>query len=132
MRTLDDARGYIANGPAAMFARHGHALFAVERREDATPIGICGILKRDHLDAPDLGFAFLPAYRAQGYAREAAEATLAWGRDARGFARILATTALDNEASVRLLGKLGFRYERTARMPGDAHDVKLFAWTAAR
>ena len=132
VRTLDDARGYIANGPAAMFERHGHALFAVELREDATPIGICGILKRDYLDAPDLGFAFLPAYRAQGYAREAAAATLAWGLEAHGFERMLATTALDNEASVRLLEKLGFRFERTARMPGDAHDVRLFAWTAAR
>jgi ribosomal-protein-alanine N-acetyltransferase len=130
VRSLDDARGYIANGPAAMFARHGFALFAVERREDGVPIGICGILKRDYLDAPDLGFAFLPAHRSRGYAREAAEATLAWGLEAHGIRRMLATTALDNDASVRLLEKLGFRFERTARMPGDANDVKLFAWTA--
>ena len=132
VRTLDDARGYIANGPAAMFARHGHALFAVERRDDGAPIGICGILKRDYLDAPDIGFAYLPAYRAQGYAREAAEATLAWGLATHGIRRMLATTALDNEPSVRLLEKLGFRFERTARMPGESHDVKLFAWEAGR
>jgi RimJ/RimL family protein N-acetyltransferase len=78
VRTIDDARGYIAQGPMASYARFGFGLYLVELREPRTPIGICGILKRDQLPDPDIGFAYLPAYWSKGCAREAAEAVKAY------------------------------------------------------
>ncbi|HEX6832256.1 MAG TPA: GNAT family N-acetyltransferase [Rudaea sp.] len=126
VRSLDDARQYIAKGPMDMYARIGFGLWLTELK-DATPIGICGLLKRDTLDDVDLGFAFLPAYRARGYAYEAAAATIAFGRDTLRLRRIVATTAMDNDASGRLLEKLGFRFERVFQPNGDTRDVKLFA-----
>lgn len=127
VRTLEDARGYIARGPVAMYEQLGYGLFAVELRDSARPIGICGVLKRDGLDDVDLGFAFLPAYRAQGYALEAAAATLAWARETRGLRRVLAITSQDNDASGRLLRRLGFRLERTAPLQPDAEAVHVYA-----
>ncbi len=125
VHSLDDARGYIAKGPAAMQARHGHSLMRVALK-DGTPIGLCGLLKRDTLEHPDLGFAFLPEYRRQGYALEAAAAALADGRDRLGLRRILAITAQDNAASGRLLENLGMRYEGLRLLAGETREVKLY------
>ena len=61
-----------------MYARHGFGLWVVEPRGEQTPAGLCGLIKRDTLGDPDLGFAFLAAHRRKGYALEAARATLAY------------------------------------------------------
>lgn len=126
VHSLDDARSYIAKGPTAMHARHGHSLMLVALK-DGTPIGLCGLLKRDTLEQPDIGFAFLPQYRGQGYALEAAAATLADGRNRLGLRRILAITSPDNAASGRLLEKLGLRLEGLRLLPGETRQVRLYA-----
>jgi RimJ/RimL family protein N-acetyltransferase len=127
VRTLDDARAYIANGPVAMYARHGFGLYLVTLEGKATPIGVCGLLKRDTLEDVDIGFAFLPRYWGHGYALEAASAVMAYGRDVLGIKRIVAITSLDNEPSIKLLKKLGLTFDRMIRLPGDEADGRLFA-----
>ena len=120
IRSREDAARYIADGPQAMRARHGFALDAVVRKADGATMGLCGLIKRDSLDDVDLGFAFLPAYRGDGYAREAAQATLDRGERAYDLARIAAITSPDNARSIRLLESLGFVFQRTiALKPGD-------------
>jgi [ribosomal protein S5]-alanine N-acetyltransferase len=127
VRTLDDARRYIADGPLASYERVGFGLYVVEARVDQAPIGICGLLKRDTLEDPDLGFAFLPRFWSKGYAYESASAVLTYGRTALGIRRILAITSPDNNASIRLLLRLGFSYEGTRRLSEGASQVKVFA-----
>jgi len=127
VRSLDDARAYLVNGPIDMYAKHGFGLFAVERREDGALIGMCGLIKRDTLDDVDIGFAYLPAYRAQGYAREAAAATLAYARDVHGMNRVVAIVSPANHASARLLERVGLRYERAVRPAADRDPIDLFA-----
>lgn len=130
VKTLDDARGYIERGPAALQARHGYSLWRVATRDENRPVGMCGLIKRDHLEHPDLGFAFLPAARGRGYAREAASACLAHGRDALGLTRILAITVPANAASIRLLGILGMTFERMSVDPVDGAELRVYAWEA--
>jgi RimJ/RimL family protein N-acetyltransferase len=127
VRTQSDARRYIEAGPAAMYAQRGFGLWLAERREDGVPIGMCGLIKRDALPDIDLGFAFLPAFRGNGYAFEAAQAAVdfAWRR--LGLRRVVAITAPDNDDSVRLLERLGFRFERMLRLADDAQAVRLYA-----
>ena len=127
VRTLEDARAYILKGPVAMYERVGFGLYLVEHKRDGVPLGICGLIKRDGLDDVDLGFAFLPEFRAQGYAYESAVAVLAYGRQMFGLKRIVAITSPDNERSVRLLEKLGFTFEKMIQLPNDSEAVKLFA-----
>jgi RimJ/RimL family protein N-acetyltransferase len=110
-----------------MYERHRIGLMLVELREGGQPVGICGLLRREGLDDPDLGFAFLPEHRGKGYAAEAASATLAHGRDELGLGRILAITSLDNHASGRVLEKLGFHFDRIVTMPGDPEELRLYA-----
>ena len=76
VRNVDDARRYLLNGPIASYERHGFGLCAVELRESRTPIGMCGLLKREELPDPDIGFAFLPDFWSKGFAFEAAAAVL--------------------------------------------------------
>lgn len=127
VRSLDDARGYIENGPEAMFRRHGFALLRVETKSDGTPIGICGLLRRDTLEDPDIGFAFLPAFRGRGYAREAAAATLADAKQRLRIDRVLAIVSPDNADSAKLLETVGFRFERMQKGTVGDKDLRVFA-----
>ena len=103
-----------------MYDRHGFGLYLVALKKDRTPVGICGLVKRDALDDVDLGFALAREYRGRGYAREAAAATVAYGRDALELRRIVAIVSPDNMDSVRLLEGLGFSFERAIDYPdGD-------------
>lgn len=126
VRTAADACRYIREGPMASYERFGFGLYRVELKASGEPLGICGLLKRDELPDPDVGFAFLPRFWSKGYASESAAAVLAHARDALRLQRILAITSPDNTASMALLGKLGFRFDRMARMPGDEAEVRLF------
>jgi RimJ/RimL family protein N-acetyltransferase len=124
VHTLDDARRYIADGPVAGKARHGFGLMVVERKSDGAALGMCGVLKRDALPDPDLGFSFFPEYWSQGYALESAQAVMRHAREALGLGRIVAITTPDNEPSIRLLGKLGFRFDRMLNLGGE--ELRLF------
>ena len=131
VRTLDDARRYIAEGPARSYEVNGFGLNLVRLKANDTRIGICGVLKRDTLPDPDIGFAFLPSFWNQGYALESAAAVMTHARETLGLRRILAITSPDNEASEKLLGKIGLRFCRLTKLAADADEVKLFTNTPA-
>lgn len=125
VRTPDDARAYIETGPRASYRAHGFGLWRVERREDGEPVGTCGLLKRDFLDAPDLGYAVLAAHTGHGYAREAARATLRHARETLGIRTLYAYVDADNDRSIRLLTDLGFRFERALTVDEAGTDAHL-------
>src|SRR4051812_38489649 len=60
VRSLEAARQYILNGPVASYERNGFGLYVVELKDTHVPIGMCGLIKREELPHPDIGFAFLP------------------------------------------------------------------------
>jgi len=127
VRTTDDARRYIQDGPVASYARHGFGLLRVGLKDGDTPIGICGVLKRDTLPDPDLGFSLLPAWWSNGYAHEAGSAVMHQARGPLALGRIVAIASVDNEPSIRLLDKLGFRFERMIRLGDDPSELRLFS-----
>ena len=59
VRTIEDARKYILNGPVEMYSRLGFGLYLVELNDEDTSIGICGLIKRDSLDDVDIGLDLL-------------------------------------------------------------------------
>jgi RimJ/RimL family protein N-acetyltransferase len=126
VQTLDDARRYLRDGPMTMYARFGLGLLCVELNS-GVPVGMCGLIRREGVADVDLGFAFLPAFRSQGLAREAASATLAHGHESLGLQRIVAFTAADNAPCAHLLRKIGMRLERTTTLPDSAEELLLFA-----
>ena len=126
IRDAQGARDYIVNGPVAMYRRMGFGLWAAVRRSDGTPMGMCGLIKRDTLEDVDIGFAFLERHSGQGYAFEAADAVLAHAREVVGLKRVVAITSVDNDKSIRLLGKIGLQFEKLTRLGDSQEDVRLF------
>jgi RimJ/RimL family protein N-acetyltransferase len=127
VRTLDDARAYILKGPIASYEKFGFGLWMVETKSEAASIGICGLLKRDVLEDVDIGYALLSEFWSQGYALESASAVMEYASEKLGLKRVVAVTNSDNESSIRLLEKMGFKYERMVRLSEDAPEIKLFA-----
>jgi RimJ/RimL family protein N-acetyltransferase len=127
VRTTPDAYQYILNGPRASYKRFGFGLYMVELKESGVPIGICGLLKRESLDDVDIGFAFLERFWSRGYAFESVSAVMDYARGVLGLNRIVAVTNPDNKGSIRVLGKIGMKYERMVRLSEDDIEIKLFA-----
>ena len=125
VRDLDGARAYIANGPHASYARFGFGLWRVDLKETGTPIGLCGLLKRDTLDDVDIGFALLERHRGFGYAREAAEAVVEHGTTTLGLRRIAGIVLAENGDSIGLLEALGMRREGAVEIGGEALELYL-------
>ena len=127
VRGDDDARRYLEQGPLAMYRDAGFGLYLVELEATGASIGLTGLIRREGLDDVDLGFAFLPPWRGQGFAYEASMAALDEGRDRFGLKRVVAIVSPDNARSIGLLARLGFAFERKLRYAEDGDEVALYA-----
>jgi RimJ/RimL family protein N-acetyltransferase len=127
VRILEDARAYILNGPVASYAKNGFGLYLVVLQETGESMGMCGLIKRETLEDVDIGYAFLPKFWGKGYAVEAARAVRDFAKDMIGLKRIVAITDPANEGSIRVLEKIGLRFERMVRLSADDIELKLFA-----
>ena len=83
-------------------------------------------MKREEFDAPDVGFAFLQRFWANGYAAESVAAVIEYGRNVLKLPRIIAMVDPENEASIRLVEKLGLTFAGMVRMPGETHDINMY------
>jgi RimJ/RimL family protein N-acetyltransferase len=127
VRSLDDARAYVANGPAASYARHGFGLYLVADKGSGDALGICGLIRRESLPDVDVGFAFLARHRGRGYASEAARVVLERERATLGLRRVVAIVNPDNQPSIRVLEKLGLGYERQIQLSPEGETLALYA-----
>lgn len=131
VRTEEQAREYIRNRIHASYEEAGCGHYLVHVQPENAPAGSCGLLRRPGLADPDIGFAFLPAFRGRGYAHEASVAVLEHARRVLGIARVVAVTARDNERSARLLEKLGLRFEREVQLEPGGAPSRLFSTDAS-
>lgn len=131
VRTIEDARAYILNGPVASYEKFGFGLWLVEQKESSLPIGMCGLLKRDVLEHVDIGYALVPEFWSKGYALESASAVMSYAREKLGANQVLAVVNADNQSSIRLLEKMGFHYEKMVRLAEDAPEIKLYSTITA-
>lgn len=123
VRSVHDARAYLRERIIDHYDRYGFGLYLVSLKRDGTSLGICGLVKREEFDHPDLGFAFLEAHQSRGYASESAAAVLEYARDQLGLLRLIAIVDPENQKSRRLLSKLGFWFEHMVTMPGESTEV---------
>lgn len=128
VHSVEAARDFIETRYRKSYADNGFGLYTVELKKNNAPIGICGFVRRDTLPDADIGFAFLPEYERKGYAFESADAVMKYGRDNLKLAKVLAITTQNNEASGKLLEKLGFKFENLIKQPNDDAELKLFSF----
>lgn len=126
IKTIEQAKTYLENGPLKSYYDNGFGLWLAETKDDNTPIGMCGILKRETLDHPDLGFAFLPEFIGKGYGFEAATATVAFAKEKLMLPTLCAITVPYNQNSIKLLEKVGMKFSKRICFPNNAEEFLLY------
>jgi RimJ/RimL family protein N-acetyltransferase len=127
IRTIEQARAAMEEGVLKLYDDFGYGPYCMILRSNGSPVGICGLFHRENLEHPDIGFAVLPEFCGIGLANEAASAVIDHARDELGLEILTAIVAPDNEASVNLIEKLGFSFERGITMPGEEEQIRLYS-----
>ena len=111
---VDDPRRLTAlcDRQRAMQAERGHCFWIVERKSDGALLGFCGLKAPSVPDTPvaqdvEIGWRLREDAWGHGYAREAAEASLAWGWANLDAPRIIAMTVAANRRSWGLMERIG-------------------------
>ncbi len=126
---LDSALPYIERWQAN-YARDGYGLWLVERRDTREPVGLCGLVRRDTLPGPDIGYSLLPRFRGLGYAREACAAVRDHAFNALGLPRLLAIVSPGNADSAKVLDRIGLRLQGRVQLSEGAEELELYALDA--
>jgi len=129
VRSLEDAQRYLREGPMAMYELHGFGLWHASRKSDGEAVGMCGLLRRDNLPDVDIGYAYLPGFWGQGFAFEAAEATMRHAAGKFGLRRLIGVVSPGNSGSIRVLEKLGMSFECMYPMHPGQPEVCLYGRT---
>jgi ribosomal-protein-alanine N-acetyltransferase len=126
VRSHADAEGYIRKTIWSQYETWGYGMYVVEAPSTSVPMGLCGLVKRDFLDSPDLGFALLPDWVGKGYAAEAARAVIAHAESQLGIEQLYAIVNHSNHRSIRLLERLGFRHQGPFVIPPAGEQVERY------
>jgi len=126
VRTRRQALAWIATRHTAPYGRLGFGFWGVERKSDGRLIGMCGLIKRDTLLEADVGYALMPEFRGQGYAREAAAACVRYAHDVLGLPEVWGITGPDNAPSAGVLQRIGLRDAGITRLVGNDYDTWVF------
>lgn len=126
VRDLTDARRYLEEGALVSYAKHRFGPYLVVRKDDGQALGMCGLYQRPGLPQPDLGFAFLEAYTGHGYAQESARSVIAFAAESLGLPELAAIVDEGNERSLRLLSRLGFKFNALFKLPDE--EVSLHCY----
>ncbi len=109
----------------------GWGMFAVEERVTGRFVGEAGLgefrrgLGEDYDGAPEAAWTIAGWARGRGYATEAMRAALAWTEQRLAAPRSVCLIHVDNAASIRVAGKLGYR--RFAECTYRDYEALLFA-----
>lgn len=126
VRTLEQAEAYLQNGAMASYQNSGFGFWAVIEKSSKQIIGMCGLVKRDNLPHPDLGYAFLPEYFGHGYAFEATRACVTAAKKDFVIPHLMAIVNPGNQPSHRLLDKLGFAFNSMHPVYAGEPDLCLY------
>jgi RimJ/RimL family protein N-acetyltransferase len=127
IKTEEQAISYLENGPLKSYGLNGFGLSMVELKSEKTPVRMCGIIRRDNLEGPDIGFAFLPEFTGKGYAYEIANATLGFAKEQLKLQIIFAITVPQNKTSIKLLVKIGMKFIKPFCFPDKDEELMLYS-----
>ncbi|MCO4292368.1 GNAT family N-acetyltransferase [Solitalea sp. MAHUQ-68] len=126
VKIQDQAIEYLRSGPMKSYAENGFGLWLVEEKSSGIRIGMSGILKREHLENPDIGFAFLPAFEGKGFGMEITAAILRYAKEKLNLPVLSAITLPDNVKSIRLLEKSGMHFIKKISSPTSNEELLLY------
>lgn len=107
------------------YDKYGYGRWATFLKNDMQFIGWAGLAYLPEFKETDLGYRFLPNYWGMGYATEASHAILTYGFDTLNLKRIIAIAMKENKASIKVMQKLGMKFDKFAPYEPGSEDV---AW----
>ena len=126
IETTDDAINYIENKLRKGYKESGFGFYLVELKSTGEKVGMSGLVKRDGLDNVDVGFALLPQHENKGYAYESTAAVMKFAKEQLKLSKLAAITVPYNTPSIKLLEKLGMKFDKKINIPGDSEDLLLY------
>jgi len=126
VHSIQDALRYLNEGPIHSYKQNEFGLSCINLKSNGQPIGMCGLLRREFLSEPDLGFAILPQYQGHGYMQEITAAYLKYVHQCLKFPVVLAITIRHNQRSISLLERLGFSFTNELELAGELEPLFLF------
>lgn len=127
VHNIEDAENYIRDKYLPSFKINGYGSFVCVLKETGEIIGSCGLYKRENLNHPDIGFAFLPQFFGKGYAFEAASKIMTYAKTTLKIPKILGFTTKNNKASIALLHKIGLVENGVYQFEDDDEELLLFS-----
>jgi ribosomal-protein-alanine N-acetyltransferase len=128
VRDIEDAEDYLDSGPLSSYGKNGFGLYLVQLKPlSSEKIGLCGFLQREELNAPDIGFAFLPEYEGKGFAFESSKALIENAQRQKLFSKLYAVVSKENFKSQKLLLKLGMGLQGDFYLQGKDEVLDLYA-----
>ena len=124
--TIEDAVNYIETKLQKGYRESGFGFYLVELKATGVKTGMCGLVKREGLDDVDIGFALLPQYENKGYAYESSMAVIQYAKNKLKINKLAAITMPSNFTSVKLLEKLGMKFDKKISLPGDPEELFLY------
>jgi [ribosomal protein S5]-alanine N-acetyltransferase len=124
-QTLEEARKRLEEGPFQDYRKYGYGRWAAVYKPTGKVIGFAGLKHLDDVGEVDLGFRFFKDYWGKGLATEASRVILAYSFDTLQLKRIIGIADMDNKASVRVLEKVGFSFEKFTTFRD--HEVAWYA-----
>jgi len=123
VRDLEQAEHYIEIGPIEAYKSPGNGLMLLLNKTTGEYLGICGLLRRDYLDHPDIGYALMPRFEKNGYITEACTAILTWHKTYKKLSKIYAVVLPSNERSIKLLMTMEFKYKESMEREGEVINL---------
>jgi len=124
VRTILDAETYLENKVFPDYQNAGFGMYLLETK-DGKAVGMSGLVDRPGLEGIDIGFAMLTKELRKGYALEANLPMIDHARQ-MGIKLLKAITLPSNEASKKLLEKLGFNFIKDFYLEGDSELLSLY------
>lgn len=126
VRTFQQACEFIESGPLAMQKTLGFSMYCCQLKSTAELIGLCGLIKREGVEQPEIGFSFIDKFRGLGLGFEAALAIMNYANTKLAINPLQAIANPNNNVSISLLEKLGFKQLTKIEVPNIEKPVLLF------
>jgi RimJ/RimL family protein N-acetyltransferase len=124
-QTLEQAKRRLEDGPFRDYRKYGYGRWAAVSKPTGTVIGFAGLKYLDDVGEVDLGFRFFKEHWGKGLATEGSRAILAYGFGTLQLKRIVGMADIENKASIRVLEKVGFQFEKFTTFRD--HEVVWYA-----
>lgn len=118
----EQEEAYLKDYTENMYYFYNYGVWTICDRRTGQVIGRAGFSNREGYENPELGFVIGVPWQGRGYATEVCEALLQYGKEELGFEQMQMLVMPENEVSLHLAEKLGFRREDSVIWGGILYE----------